>query len=382
MMAVTMSLVLLGTVAFVTDFGFAYVSKRQLQVAADAGALAAAAKYTTLDGTCATLEADSDTKDLAKADAEKIAEENRPGLTPLDFDVECNDHEQLVVQFSVKGTTPIGFGAVFGADPITTSRIAQATVSPSLSGKGVRPYALCSEAIPDPVLGSGVVRMGGPGSGHSGSDCAEAEAGGNWWFIDCPEDKTGTPDTVAYNLEHGCDDEITVVPDVEFDPDETTPAELSSQLTADCNDKSDYSESCLSGDTGNSSLKNSKVYEKWPGLLGQTINFPVFCSNPTCVDDTVNGTGTNATYPVYSIAAAVVCGFHIYDKISDSTANGDCSGNPYTTSDAAGDPKKDKGDVWLYLKFVKVQVAGDTAENDCALGDTCDGGRRRVLLTR
>jgi hypothetical protein len=220
--------------------------------------------------------------------------------------------------------------------------------------------------------------MGGPGSGHSGSDCAEAEAGGNWWFIDCPEDSTGDKNTVAHNLEHGCDDEISVVPDVTFD---APPTDLSSDLTQNCNDPSDYSESCLSGDTGNSSLKTKEVYEKWPLLLGKTINFPVFCSDPTCDPDTVNGTGTNATYPVYSIAAAVVCGFHIYDKISAATADGDCSGNPYTSIDAAG-TKDDKDAVWLYLKFVKVQVAGDTANNGCGLAQKCDGGRRRVLLTK
>src|SRR5205823_3215709 len=54
-----LSVVLVGISAFTIDFGMSFVNNRQLQVASDASALAAAAAYGRSTGTCATRVADT-----------------------------------------------------------------------------------------------------------------------------------------------------------------------------------------------------------------------------------------------------------------------------------------------------------------------------------
>lgn len=376
-----LTLVLVGISAFTVDFGLAYVSKRQLQTAADAAALAAAAHFADEGGTCtdmATGPAHEATREAARDAAEALIEENRPDATPSTVEFDCNAHGQLMVTTAANGSTPVTLGGLFGASSIVTGRLAEATVQPGVSGMGVRPWALCSlDAVSGPYP-SGVIEIQQPGNAHSGSACPASESGGNWWFVDCPEDpKTGGgPDILAHNLEFGCDDPIEVVQPQPFPPTAST---LSAALTLNCYAKADYSSSCLSGDTGNSSLKNHKVYEVWDKLIGETILLPVFCGAPTCTPDSVNDTGTNSVYPVYKLAAVVVCGYHVYDKASDSIATGECGGNPYTKSYVSS---VDKDEVRLYLKYTKMLTSGDTTLSTCAIGDDCDGGPRTVLLSQ
>ncbi len=74
-----LAVVIFGMAAFVVDFGIAYNSKRQLQTAADAGALAAAQVYKSQTGVpCATLLGNLTLKAQAQAAADKWAELNRP----------------------------------------------------------------------------------------------------------------------------------------------------------------------------------------------------------------------------------------------------------------------------------------------------------------
>lgn len=397
-----LALTLVALASFTVDFGVAYASKRQLQTAADAGVLAGGAVYAVETGTCDELtESDptspnyaraEDLRTQAEAETLEIIEQNRPGAEPTDFGVSCNDRGQIVVSVRAAGKTGAALGAVLGVTAITTQRSAAATVAPATSARGVKPYAICSSDTPVGPFPSAVREISVPGSAHSGSLCPEAETGGNWWYVDCPEDVgDGSVPTVAENLEEGCSDDISIVP---HQPNPATPAELSDHLTngssgppaaPDCNDSSDYSSSCLSGDTGNSSLKTKQVYEIWPKLLGTTIMLPVFCSTPGCDPDTVNVTGTNTTYPVHKLAAVVVCGFHIYDKVTDRTDEGECAGSTYDDEyflDHFGPAGKgEKDEVYLYLKFTKVLTSGDTTETLCGFGDPCDSGPRRILLT-
>ena len=63
------SIVLIGISGFTIDLGAAYVSKRNLQKATDAGALAAAQVLTTYTGTCPQVRDNS----VAFAEAEEEA---------------------------------------------------------------------------------------------------------------------------------------------------------------------------------------------------------------------------------------------------------------------------------------------------------------------
>lgn len=371
--------VLVGMAAFVVDFGMAYVSKRQLQTAADAAALAAASTFADKAGTCTTLTASSPYKSAATTTAQSYVTQNRPGASMDSITFGCSSGGTLTVDVTASAKTNLAFGGVFiDSSGIAAARTAQATLGVAAEGTGVRPYALCSLDAEASRLGTGTVyEIQQPGNAHTGSQCPSSEKGGNWWFVNCPEDKAkgGGPDITEENLQKGCDDPISIVPN----QNPSTPATLSSSLTLNCNDSNDVSSSCLSGGEGNSDLKNAKVYDEWGKLLGQTILLPVFCGDPTCSPSSVSGSGTNTTYPIYKVAAVVLCGYHIYDKASGSSATGACSGNTFSSSYVSSVSKKE---VRLYLKFVQIMTSGSTKGNGCSLSTACDGGLRQVLLTK
>ncbi len=376
-----LSVVLLLIAAFSVDFGMAYASKRQLQTAADSSVLAAAAVYAKYPGTCSTLVLNSSYKTEAQAAADSMRAQNRPGSAGSTLIPSCNAQGELQLTYEASGETPLSLGRLAtDADSITTARQAGAQVDVGKStGVGVRPYALCSADVPVAGYPTGVLEIKPPGQAHGGSDCAEAEAGGNWWFITCDivggGQSDGSPKDMAAAIEHGCTNTISVV----SPQNRTTPATLSTSLTVNCKTGKPPTASCLDGDTGNSSLKNKDGYEAWGKILGQTIMLPVFCSDPTCAPDTVSGTGTNSRYPVYAIAGVVLCGYHIYDKASAVSNTGSCAGNTFTSTYVDG---QDKKDVYFYFKFVNVLSSGSTETNDCSLGGACDAGLRRVSLSQ
>ena len=78
LLAAALSVVVVTVAAFAVDFGMAYTSKRQLQTAADAGALAAASYYTQQLGNCSTLIGNASYKTAAQAIATDYVTNNRP----------------------------------------------------------------------------------------------------------------------------------------------------------------------------------------------------------------------------------------------------------------------------------------------------------------
>ncbi|EON23332.1 MULTISPECIES: pilus assembly protein TadG-related protein [Nocardioides] len=401
-MVAILSVVLFTIAAFVADLGVAYTSKRQLQTAADAGALAGAKRFAGEPGSCPQLKAAF--SDEAEAAAEAIATENRAAQVNEDFDVEClttGPYEgALQVTYRASGDTPTYFSGGQDGEGITTEREASAVVFVPGSDLKLRPYGLCSLDVP-PVssMPTGVIEVKGPGQAHGGSGCPDVEGGGNWWFMSCPGTSSSgmNPHEVATAIRDGCANGAEVV----TPQDATSPASLSSSLTAHCTAQSDVSPSCLDADTGGSSLSNPDPVSAWGDILGETIVVPVFCSIPTCSPTTVDGAGTGRVYPVFKLAAVVVCGYHMYDKGSDASADGDCAGNTFTDSyadllgcsgandaclpawNADGTPapnRKPKESMRLFLRFVQ-EVSGVTVVK-CDLGDACDGGLRQIAMNR
>lgn len=393
--------VLLISSAFVADLGVAYTSKRQLQTAADAGALAAARQFSTIPGSCVDMIAA--VGGAAEITATDIATLNRPGQVKEDFRVECLAagpyKGSLQVTYEARGDTPTFFApGAGGPDKISTTGLASAVVY--VPGKAkLRPYAICDLDIP-PVeeLPTEVREIKMPGQAWSGSDCAAAETGGSWWFVNCPGMTTMNATQVATALKEGCENDAQVVQPQTPSP----PAALSASLTLNCNDQADVGPSCLDADTGEANLVVPAVEEAWNYILGDTVLFPVFCTTPSvCSPSTVTGTGTNRVYPIFKLAPAVVCGYHILDKGSASIDTGDCSGNSFSADYAAllgcanknddclagvdpatGDPttQTPKESVRLFLKFVPDQTgAGGTL---CTLGTACDAGLRQVTMSR
>lgn len=362
-----LSVVLVGMAAFTVDFGQAYASKRQLQSGADAAVLAAAAQYADKVGDCVALDGNTAYEAVARADAEEILEEARPAASIVDWDVDCRDGE-LYVATAVQGQTPGAFGGVFGSGAITTQRAAEATVEVAeTAGRGVRPYMMCSQDIPNPVP-SGIVRVDFGGQAGMSEACPTAENPGNWWTVNCPEDFSNSTAVLEENTRNGCDDPVSIV-DPQDGPD------LTADLLAGCDGGAD--EDCLNAVTGN--IGSSGIWDAWNSLLGKRILVPVFCGEPTCDPAAVAPAGGgNVNYPVHRFAAVVVCGYHwgsAPQKTGISTS-GDCTGNTLNVTDG------DNQDNYILLGFTAIQVSGSTRDGDCALGDSCDLGARQVRLTK
>lgn len=388
-LSAVLALVLIGVAAYAVDFGMAYNSKRQLQTAADSAALAAASEYATSPGKCSDLTGPAAPPTLepkAEATAKSYLLKNRPGASMDNFTVGCDAKGHLTVDVKASGTTDVGLGKVmFSSNTLSTNRAAEATLDVPPSGNGLRPYMICSQFVPDAAspLPTGVMKVDFPTTSDTTGNCPHAA--GNWFTLDCPHlgnSNNGNPD-LATATATGCapDHPISIV-----DPqDHTSPANLYNSLRAACpataNLMADYDADCLTSNPGNVSA--NPVITAWDSLvaLHKPVLFPVFCGMPDCNPaGWVQGmSGNNTMYPVHKLAAAQVCGYHWGNKDSGLYA----STGPTDLCNGADAGPGSNSDNYLLLAFTQLQVSGSTADSDCPIGDdSCDGGARRVLLTK
>lgn len=382
-MVALLTVTLLVLSAFVADFGQAYVSKRQLQVASDAAALAAASAYANAPGTCATLAADTDLRTTAQGLADSYRLRNRPGSTadPAAIDVQCVSGALRVTVGSV-GSTSTAFAPVMGGpSSIATRRTATAALEVANSvASGLRPLAICSADLPDGGVVTGhVVKITAPGDGQGpAAGCPQPPNPGNWWTLDCPEDRVGGTSKLELTIRNGCSDTVSIIDTTAA----TTSAERQSLLIAACPSAPLHSETCLSGDPG--SPDAGQIEDAWGHLIDNrvAVTLPVFCGRTDCAGSTVTGNGTNAIFPVYKLAGMVVCGYH-FGKQANKQYQPDT--NPACAIDNPGDAPhvapNDNDQNYLLVVFTRVQVSGGTKPAMCQLGDaTCDTGPRRVRL--
>jgi Flp pilus assembly protein TadG len=374
---------LVGLSAFTVDLGQAYVSNRNLQKAADAGSLAGAQALTKFPGTCNTVASNSTARAAAHTAAVAVAKKNYPDVSwaELNFVIRCDPQlKVLLVEFGNRGTTKSNFAPVFGGPgTVTTDRSAQATVDVATVAKqGVRPLAICSTLL-DPAYAdkSGdFVRISFPGSGRVPPDACPVSLSGNWWLIDCPGERTGSASGLEDQIINGCPDAVSVVPGQD---DASTPGSLTVVLTDACPAAPAYSEDCMSGNPGN--ISQGQTPAAWSSLMfsEEPALFPVFCAPPRCSAMTASGNGTNSVFPVQSLMAAYVCGYH-FKSGSNGSADSTkpvCAGNPFPT---AGDNSDNN---YFVFKLTTIRSSGSNTESDCSLGDVnCDGGLRRTRLTQ
>ena len=383
-LAAVLSVLLVGIAAFTVDFGRAYLSKRELQNASDAGALAGASFYADKSGDCLTLRDNTTYASQSQAIAAAIVQESRPGATLDLYEPECNPSGELVVTTSTTGSTQVAFGGVYGANGITTQRSAEATLEVVENAtRGLRPYMICSFYAPPPdQLPTTWKKVDFPSDSDTSGNCPHDS--GNWFTLDCPHagnSNNGNPGLAAATRD-GCGHMVSVV-----DPqDLSSPAahynSLSAACPADSNAMVDYDPDCLTSNPGN--IQSSAVLSAWGSLIDKTILLPVFCEQGTgsgqCnpagwVQKT--GGGNNTMYPVSRFASVTVCGYH--------WGNNAHSG-PYTGSDpkcGGSDATPGGNDNYLNLAFVRYQFSGSTEDSNCPLDDpACDGGSRQVRLTK
>ena len=384
-----MMVVLVGIGAFTIDFGLRYVSARQLQTASDAAALAAAREFVAprfIGQTCATIIGDAPARAAAQAKADAIRLENRPGSTSSPIAVSCNADGALDVTVTSSGSTPTVLGPVLGRSADYQDTLpATATVSVPPGASNVRPYAICSKQIPS-TLSQTVVKFSLPDpSSPDATSCPTAEIGGNWWTINCPED--GNSNDMGNNTQYGCDVPLEIVRN---QPNPTTPTALSSFLQNACPTASDSTStpppySCLLTDTGN--VRGTPIISVWSqfALNNTSIIVPVFCGDPSpCSPAGITNPsgGGNVIYPIYRFMALTICGYHWGNggTSPDSyMSSGVCANNPNGYVPSTGDAN----DNYFLAVPTEVITSGSIGAYRCPLGDpTCDGGLRRVLLTR
>jgi hypothetical protein len=390
--AAVLAIVLIGISGFTIDLGTAYVSKRNLQKATDAGALAAAQLLTGYAGDCPTVRAQALADGRAEAEAQRFGllnyeDTKDPGYydsTQLEFDIDCDRTPGvLIVKYGLSGDTDTSSTQVleiFGGDvpdSITTQRRAEATVDVAPgAGESVRPLALCSaqvQVVPRPSTYP-FVRIDAPKNATKLPTTCPAKTGsGNWWVVDCPDEDPG--ESTEEQIEFGCENPVSVIPGQE---DAVTPGELTLAIGGECAPKDD-DEECLSGDTGN--IDSGHTADKWELLVRnqETAIFPVFCAVPQCSASTIEGTGTNAVYPVFKMVAAVICGFHFSKTERYVSTTGECAGMPSLYTSAEWEDGNDTN--FMLIKYVSERTSVSNEDSECALGAECDGLLRRSRLT-
>ena len=85
----------------------------------------------------------------------------------------------------------------------------------------------------------------------------------------------------------------------------------------------------------------------------------------------------NLIYPVYKLAALRICGYHWGSSDADNLT-GPCGTNPNGYDSTQGDSNSN----FLLVVPTAIRTSGGTAQFNCDLGSDCDGGARRVLLTK
>jgi hypothetical protein len=299
--------------AFTVDLGQAYVSKRQLQTAADAGALAAAQVYRNQTQPCATLIADPTLRGQAQAAADGWAAKNYTNVTGTTITLTCNSVTSLTVGYGTSGTTAQVFGQlVTGHSSITTARDAAATIGPATAGN-LRPWGVCSGVASTtsvvvfvPMKGASAVTKSGV-SVSGDSMCGGDGPPGGWWVMQCTGQGNGTGST-ADAVQYGCPtNNYQAVPG---QTSSMTPTQLSTLLRTACPSKTE-NDTCLASDNGNNFHNAS---DQWQLLVGQTFTMPVICTSPTCSPMAVSGSGQNASYAIQQLATVELCGFKLMPR--------------------------------------------------------------------
>ncbi len=381
MLVALVSVFLVGLSAFTVDLGAAYVSTRNLQKAADAGALAGAQALVSIPGKCDTIASSTAARTAAHNAAVAIAMKNYPDPSWAEVGVlrvECDPNlKVLLVTFANRGTTKSNFAPVFGgASVVTTTKAAEATVDVATGVKeGMRPLAICSTLL-DPAYAdrSGdFIRVHFPGAGRVPPSACPVSVSGNWWLTDCPGERQGSASGLLSQILDGCPEPVSVIPGQE---DATTPGQLTVVLTDACPTAALYSETCMSGNPGN--ISQGQTPGAWSDLMAlqEDVVFPIFCAPPRCSGSTATGNGTNAIFPVSSLFAANVCGYHFKRGVAAGSSTGKCTGNPFS-------PTSDNSDAnYFVFKSIRIRTSGSNEQSECALGDvSCDGGLRRTRLT-
>jgi hypothetical protein len=275
--AVAIMVAILATVlfvlgAFAVDIGNAYAVARQQSVAADAAALAAAAKVGEKipPGTpCTQSLLDSIGADaLARATADAMnTANNKTGVSEpvIDAAVSCPTPDALEVRVDNSHPVRTTLAGVIGISQITPRSYAVARYQRTLSAGGLRPWAVCDSVVqaasanPGITYATGIDTQAGP---------CNSVASGNWGGVDFNGGSNPAGDLASWTL-NGYPHPVGI-------PDPFLPADP--------------------GVSGSSGL--DAAFTK---LVGKVVLFP-------SVSGYNGGNGGNATFNAVGLATVRICG--------------------------------------------------------------------------
>lgn len=336
MLVVLLTVVLIGVMAFVTDFGMAYANQRSVQNGADAAALAVGRRIALTAGTgnCAAIAGAYNTT-ATRAVAGSMFSKNAPGATlsggASGFVVGCeavksNPHT-LVVKITGEQRSPAFFGGIFGTRSLTVKAKSRVVVGPLGSVLRVRPFAIC-ETFADSVRDTPGATFVVPVT-QANAGCGAAP--GNWAMMDFNGGSNATADLKNW-LVDGFEHPVSVSPPL-----------------------------LVNGDPGFN--VNAATTEMDTMFTTHDIVLPVFSS--------VTGTGNTAQFNIVGFISVKPCRYRINNKTGPNAAdvNPGCGPLPAT-------PPAD----YLQLKYSFYIPIGSVSET-CELGeDMCDDGPRGTTL--
>ena len=335
--SVLLATVLVLLAAFVTDFGYAYSNKRQMQNGVDAAALAAAQhvlEKAPANKTCAQLAADINSSgdsawpgaggSTTQTEARSFFRQNMPNLKasvpPQPVTASCP--AGLGLELAVQASMPSDsfFGVITGQSSIPVSTDAAAVVGPGDNVIGLRPIGICDKRAADAKANPGGIYAlpledkGDPYCGLGMSDWGLLNfdgSRGNKNLKDCTKPNDGLESDIVCGY-----------------------------------DKPVASDEWIDGDPGT----RTSLEEDIGTLVGQDVTFPVY-------DDYKKKTG----FHVIGFLTAHVCAINT-KKAADSESP--CVLGPSDT---------------LTIIHKKFSVVADLNTN-CALASVCDAGARVVKL--
>lgn len=313
LLVAALTIVLIGVLAFVTDFGMAYANQRRLQNGVDAAVLAVGQKVATTTGSrqsCEQLLASLDQAELREF-ALEFLEQNAPGdgVALQDgaagFRVECTalgdtGAEQLVVSATAAQPSPTFFGGVLGADGIALREDARAVVGVGLP-RGLRPFAICGQDAQDLASADSQAQTLVFVKGDEA--CGGGGAAGNWGLLDF--DGTGG----GRGSGKDCD---------------------SASAMLNCWIKEGYA-----GTLPNPAIVGAQtgafggLGDEMSAILGKEIPLPVYSS--------VSGNGDNAKYVVTGYIFVEICAYDFQSSTEKSSGQAACA-------DASWDDRSDGTD--------------------------------------
>lgn len=342
-----LAVVLLGIVAFTTDFGMAYAQRRALSTGVDSAALGVVqAKYASAmanrSATCADLvTADTALAAGAPTKASNIAWAQVKANSPFEADIPASDVTTTlncvgvgILQVTVVVTRTMNpiFGGVLGAgsSQMKLNRQAVAALGVSNEVGNLVPIALC-ESQADAIKNS--VGVGEPpvypiqkvplSKVWGGSSlCGTADGAGNWGWLKFDGQGNGESDLGDMLKNHNGRLKLSGVPP-------------------------HYE---IAGVPGNKANGNP-VQEALAFLNGTPVTIPVYR------DGTISGNGQNATYTIVGFLSVTICGYDSGPKL----VKNDC----YDTT-----PALRLEDDEMQVQYINYIEAGEMAET-CALGGTC-----------